>query len=91
MQNPAHPGEIVEEYMEGLGLTVTALAAPEDHAGQFVADDPWQDRYIGRDGRAFIRGVWDFSRGVDQVAGQLRFGKGDAWTTGQDCAVGGVT
>lgn len=25
--NPAHPGEIVQEYMEGLGLTVSALAA----------------------------------------------------------------
>ncbi len=27
MLNPAHPGEIVQEYMEGLGLTVSALAA----------------------------------------------------------------
>jgi len=27
MRNPAHPGEMVQEYMEGLGLTVTALAA----------------------------------------------------------------
>ncbi len=27
MYNPAHPGEIVQEYMEGLGITVTALAA----------------------------------------------------------------
>jgi addiction module HigA family antidote len=27
MYNPAHPGEIIEEYMEGLGLTVTGLAA----------------------------------------------------------------
>lgn len=27
MYNPAHPGEIVQEYMEGLGLTVSALAA----------------------------------------------------------------
>lgn len=27
MHNPAHPGEIVREYMEGLGLTVSALAA----------------------------------------------------------------
>jgi addiction module HigA family antidote len=27
MSKPAHPGEIVQEYMEGLGLTVTALAA----------------------------------------------------------------
>jgi antitoxin HigA-1 len=27
MHNPAHPGEIVQEYMESLGLTVTALAA----------------------------------------------------------------
>lgn len=27
MHNPAHPGEIVQEYMEGLGLTVTNLAA----------------------------------------------------------------
>jgi len=27
MHNPAHPGEIVQEYMEGLGLTVSALAA----------------------------------------------------------------
>ncbi len=27
MFNPAHPGEIIQEYMEGLGLTVTALAA----------------------------------------------------------------
>jgi len=27
MHNPAHPGEIVQEYMEGLGITVTALAA----------------------------------------------------------------
>jgi len=27
MYNPAHPGEIVLEYMEGLGLTVSALAA----------------------------------------------------------------
>ncbi|HWE87506.1 MAG TPA: HigA family addiction module antitoxin [Terracidiphilus sp.] len=27
MYKPAHPGEIVQEYMEGLGLTVTALAA----------------------------------------------------------------
>ncbi len=26
MHNPAHPGEIVQEYMEGLGLTVSALA-----------------------------------------------------------------
>jgi addiction module HigA family antidote len=23
---PAHPGEIIQEYMEGLGLTVTGLA-----------------------------------------------------------------
>ena len=27
MRNPAHPGEIVRQYMEGLGLTVSALAA----------------------------------------------------------------
>ena len=27
MHNPAHPGEIVQEYMEGLDLTVSALAA----------------------------------------------------------------
>ena len=27
MHNPTHPGEIVQEYMEGLGLTVSALAA----------------------------------------------------------------
>jgi antitoxin HigA-1 len=27
MNNPAHPGEIVREYMEGLDLTVSALAA----------------------------------------------------------------
>jgi antitoxin HigA-1 len=27
MYNPAHPGEIIQEYMEGLGLTVSALAA----------------------------------------------------------------
>ena len=26
MYNPAHPGEIVQEYMEGLDLTVSALA-----------------------------------------------------------------
>lgn len=26
MHNPAHPGEIVQEYMEGFGLTVSALA-----------------------------------------------------------------
>lgn len=26
MYNPAHPGEIVQEYMEGFGLTVSALA-----------------------------------------------------------------
>jgi addiction module HigA family antidote len=26
MRNPAHPGEIIQEYMEGLGLTVSALA-----------------------------------------------------------------
>lgn len=26
MHNPAHPGEIVQEYMEGLSLTVSALA-----------------------------------------------------------------
>ena len=27
MHRPAHPGEIVQEYMEGLGLTVSGLAA----------------------------------------------------------------
>jgi addiction module HigA family antidote len=27
MYNPPHPGELIKEYMEGLGLTVTALAA----------------------------------------------------------------
>jgi addiction module HigA family antidote len=27
MHNPAHPGEIIQEYMDGLGLTVSALAA----------------------------------------------------------------
>jgi antitoxin HigA-1 len=27
MHDPAHPGEIIQEYMEGLGLTVSALAA----------------------------------------------------------------
>lgn len=27
MRNPAHPGEIVQEYLEGFGLTVSALAA----------------------------------------------------------------
>lgn len=27
MYNPAHPGEIVQEYLDGLGLTVSALAA----------------------------------------------------------------
>jgi addiction module HigA family antidote len=27
MYNPAHPGEIIQEYMEGFGLTVTGLAA----------------------------------------------------------------
>jgi antitoxin HigA-1 len=27
MRNPAHPGEIIRQYMEGLGLTVSALAA----------------------------------------------------------------
>lgn len=27
MHSPAHPGEIVQEYMDGLGLTVSALAA----------------------------------------------------------------
>lgn len=26
MHNPAHPGEIIQEYMEGLDLTVSALA-----------------------------------------------------------------
>lgn len=26
MYNPAHPGEIIQEYMEGLDLTVSALA-----------------------------------------------------------------
>jgi addiction module HigA family antidote len=26
MHNPAHPGEIIQEYMEGFGLTVSALA-----------------------------------------------------------------
>ena len=26
MHTPAHPGEIIQEYMEGLGLTVSALA-----------------------------------------------------------------
>jgi addiction module HigA family antidote len=27
MYNPAHPGEIIREHMDGLGLTVSALAA----------------------------------------------------------------
>jgi len=27
MYNPAHPGEILREHMEGLGLTISALAA----------------------------------------------------------------
>jgi len=27
MHNPAHPGEIIQEYMEGLGLIVAGLAA----------------------------------------------------------------
>ena len=27
MYNPAHPGEIIQEYMEGLDLTVSSLAA----------------------------------------------------------------
>jgi addiction module HigA family antidote len=27
MYNPPHPGELIQEYMEGLGLSVTALAA----------------------------------------------------------------
>ena len=27
LHRPAHPGEIVQEYMEGLGLTVSGLAA----------------------------------------------------------------
>ena len=27
MFNPAHPGEIIREQMEGLGLTISALAA----------------------------------------------------------------
>jgi addiction module HigA family antidote len=27
MYNPAHPGEIIQEHMQGLGLTVSALAA----------------------------------------------------------------
>ncbi|MGD0730577.1 MAG: HigA family addiction module antitoxin [Terracidiphilus sp.] len=27
MYNPAHPGEIIQEHMDGLGLTVTGLAA----------------------------------------------------------------
>jgi addiction module HigA family antidote len=27
MHKPAHPGEIIQEYMEGLGITVSALAA----------------------------------------------------------------
>ncbi|HEU5352774.1 MAG TPA: HigA family addiction module antitoxin [Terracidiphilus sp.] len=27
MYNPAHPGEMIQEYVEGLGLTVSALAA----------------------------------------------------------------
>ena len=27
MYNPPHPGELIQEYMEGLGLTVTALAS----------------------------------------------------------------
>lgn len=26
MHDPAHPGEIIQEYMEGLGLTVSSLA-----------------------------------------------------------------
>jgi addiction module HigA family antidote len=26
MYNPAHPGEIIQEHLEGLGLTVSALA-----------------------------------------------------------------
>ena len=26
MHNPAHPGEIIQEYAEGLGLTISALA-----------------------------------------------------------------
>jgi len=27
MYNPSHPGEILQEYMEGLSLSITALAA----------------------------------------------------------------
>jgi antitoxin HigA-1 len=27
MHNPAHPGDIIQEHMEGLDLTVSALAA----------------------------------------------------------------
>jgi addiction module HigA family antidote len=27
IHSPAHPGEIIQEYMDGLGLTVTGLAA----------------------------------------------------------------
>ena len=27
MYNPAHPGEIIQEYMDGHGLTVSALSA----------------------------------------------------------------
>jgi addiction module HigA family antidote len=27
MYNPPHPGELIQEYMEGLELTITALAA----------------------------------------------------------------
>jgi addiction module HigA family antidote len=27
MYNPPHPGKLIQEYMEGLGLTITALAA----------------------------------------------------------------
>lgn len=27
MHNPPHPGELIREYMEGLGLSVTALAS----------------------------------------------------------------
>lgn len=91
MYNPAHPGRDHSGVHGGSRLDrYRAGRAPEDHAGQSVADDPRQDWRIGRDGRATFRGVRDFSRGVDQVAGQLRSGKGHARQAREDCAIGRV-
>ena len=92
MHNPTHPGEIVQEYMEGLGLTVSALAAHLKITRANLSRMIHGGRPAYRPGMALrlSEAFGTSPRSVDQVTGQLRPYKSHAQPARQNCAIGGM-